>query len=73
MSSEFLNVSNKFAETYLYSVEDYNDLLATIVFLKNHPNINEQVLVYAIIQTLLHRSDTSLDVANPIEVNHYAE
>ena len=68
MSRVFLHISNKFAENYLYTVKNYNDLLATILFLKHHPDVNEQVLNFAITQTLLHRSDTSLDVANPAEV-----
>ena len=50
-------------------VKRYNDLLATIVFLQYHPLVNEDILEYAIPQTLTHRNDTSFDTLNPIEVN----
>ena len=58
-----------FADKYLKNVREYNVLLATIMFLKHHPLVNEQLLDYAITQTLIKRKDTSLDVPNPIEVN----
>ena len=50
-------------------VKRYNDLLATIVFLQYHPLVNEDILEYAIPQTLTNRKDTSFDTLNPIEVN----
>ena len=58
-----------FADKYLKKVKKYNALLATIMFLKHHPGVNEQLLDYAITKTLIKRKDTSLDVPNPIEVN----
>ena len=67
-SRKFMLATQEFAKVYLISVEDYNDLLATIVFLKHHPDVNEQILDYAIIRTLWNRNDTSLDIASPIEV-----
>ena len=66
---EFRNASSMFADKYLKKVKKYNDLLATIMFLKHHPGVNEQLLDYAITKTLIKRKDTSLDVPNPIEVN----
>ena len=66
---EFRNASSMFAEKYLNKVKKYNDLLATIMFLKHHPRVNEQLLDYAVTKTLIKRKDTSLDVPNPIEVN----
>ena len=69
LSMEFRNASTMFAEKYLKKVKKYNDLLATIMFLKHHPRVNEQLLDYAVTKTLIKRKDTSLDVPNPIEVN----
>ena len=66
---EFRNASSLFAAKYLAKVKKYNDLLATIMFLEHHPQVNEQLLDYAITKTLMKRKDTSLDVPNPIEVN----
>ena len=61
--------SSKFADVYLASVRDYNDLLATILFLKHHPVVNENLLDLAISMTLRIRKDTSFDLPNPIEVS----
>ena len=61
--------SSKFADVYLASVRDYNKLLATILFLKHHPVVNENLLDLAISITLRKRTDTSFDLPNPIEVS----
>ena len=62
-------LTSKFADVYLNSVKDYYQLLATIYFLTHHPAVNEQILDYSITITLVHRDDTSLEVANPLEVH----
>ena len=65
----FKKDSSKFADVYLASVRDYNDLLATILFLKHHPVVNENLLDLAISITLRIRKDTSFDLPNPMEVS----
>ena len=59
----------KIITNIIMKVKRYNDLLATIVFLQYHPLVNEDILEYAIPQTLTNRKDTSFDTLNPIEVN----
>ena len=48
--------------------ENYNNLLANIMFYRQHPVVNEVLLDYAISQTLIKRTDTSLHVTSPLEV-----
>ena len=69
LTNDFTDATSKFADVYLNSVKDYYQLLATIYFLTHHPAVNEQILDYSITITLVHRDDTSLEVANPLEVH----
>ena len=50
-------------------VKSYNDLLATIFFLQQHPLVNEEILDYALPQILIKRRETSFDALNPLKVN----
>ena len=68
VSSTFSMSCSNIADIYLNSVQDYSNLLATIVFLKHHPSVNEKILDYSLVINLDARTDTSLDVANPVEV-----
>ena len=64
--------SSRFADVYLVSVRDYNDLLATILFFKHHPVVNEHILDYAIAKTLRTRNDCSFDIPNPMQVSPHS-
>ena len=52
---------------------DYNDLLATILFLKHHPTVNGMLLDSAISKTLRNRTDCSFDIPNPMEVKPFLD
>ena len=64
-----MDAIHEFAQAYLIIVEDYNALLATILFMKHHPDVNEELLEYSVLRTIWSRNDTSLDIINPIQVN----
>ena len=49
-------------------VKSYGDLVAVIVFLKEHPLVNEKVLEYAATATIINRADVATDIISPLEV-----
>ena len=49
-------------------VKSYGNLVAVIVFLKEHPLVNEKVLEYAATATIINRADVATDIISPLEV-----
>merc|ERR1712142_698647 len=63
-NNTFQNAVRKFAEKYLIP-ETWDNLLARVVFFKDR--VNEMLLYYATIRTMLHRNDVPIGITNPLE------
>ena len=67
-SPVFYEAVGKFTKNFLMPVKSYGDLVAVIVFLKEHPLVNEKVLEYAATATIINRADVATDIISPLEV-----
>ena len=67
-SPDFSKAVKKFTKQFLSPAKSYSDLVAVIVFLKEHPLVNEKLLEYAVTATIINRADVSTDLISPLEV-----
>ena len=67
-SPDFSEAVKKFNKQFLSPAKSYSDLVAVIVFLKEHPLVNEKLLEYAVTATIINRPDLSTDLISPLEV-----
>ena len=65
---DFSEAVTKFTKQFLFPEKSYSDLVAIIVFLKEHPLVNEKLLEYAVTATIINRADVSTDIISPLEV-----
>ena len=65
---DFSEAVKKFTKQFLFPAKSYSDLVAVIVFLKEHPLVNEKMLEYAVTATIINRADVSTDIILPLEV-----
>ena len=65
---DFSEAVTKFTKQFLFPAKSYSDLVAIIVFLKEHPLVNEKLLEYAVTATIINRADVSTDIISPLEV-----
>ena len=68
LTEKFNHCQNKLADEFLIPETNYENFVAILAFLKEHPRVNEQVLQYAFVTAMLQRDDISHSVPNPIEV-----
>ena len=70
MSKEFTEASAKFAKKYLIPEKKYENLLSKIAFFKDHPDINEKLLDYALTMKILSsKKKIAHEIPSPIEVS----
>ena len=68
-SPNFFEAVSKLTKNFLLPAKSYSDLVAVIVFLNEHPLVNEKLLEYAVTAAIINRADVATDIIRPLEVS----